>query len=622
MIERLNVIATVGEREVFQSYHLTREHGAIRAKLHSPADDDLAIDVVHEHPDQLSFELTTSSLFSGVRIEYVTELDNFDRVIFPDTGRWFVNSLSPISAWRFRETTAVRINSFATPVFVFEHLGGDAASAIGLLTETREMDIRIHEPASNRALNVQHRRFRVEYELGPTSAASGAGLKFGWVSTGVAVHDAWFDALRRFSDLEQEWLSVEYAPDASSLAPYWCSWVDWSSDQMDQTVFTDNVKAGLDLGFQNFVLDDGWFGPGLDSDYDTVLNIGDWQPDTVRFPDMSEMLEELHVAGAKVLLWCAPHAVGPASNSYGMNAGLLVEDSTGTPIINSTMFYSLCFRSREARAKMLSVVENLVATYQIDGLKFDLFNWLPSEPCAGVHHHHDTESAMAGLVTHLAEARERVDRIGRPMTIELKQDYASPQAAVAGTVVRAGDAPYASKTNLDRMVYMQARNLPALNDYQTFPPSVDANNVALIGMRMIAGGIPAWGKDLRSLTSSQRNAMLSVHRWYRSLRDRGLRHVRDYVGDGLALIPLEAGTVLVQTEARRIADLPSSCVELANASTDSTVTVFSEVDRVIVGRLDLTNGAHYHDNEIVPAGTSRIPLSTGHVAVFLESEGR
>lgn len=496
MLELLNVVATVGEREVFQTYHLTRDRGSIRAERHSPVDDDLAVDVGHEHPDQLTFELTTSSQLSGVRIEYVTELDNFDRVIFPDTGRWFVNSLSPISAWRFREKTSVRINSFATPAFVFEHLGGDAASAMGLLTETREMDIRIHEPASNRALNVQHRRFRVEYELGPTGLAFGAGLKFGWVSTGVAAHDAWFDALRRFSNLEQEWLAVEYAPDSSSLAPYWCSWVDWSSDQMDQTVFTDNVKAGLELEFQNFVLDDGWFGPGLDSDYETVLNIGDWQPDTVRFPDMTEMLEELHVAGAKVLLWCAPHAIGPASNSFSTNAGLLVEDPTGVPIINPTMFYSLCFRSRQARAKMLSVVENLGATYQIDGFKFDLFNWLPSENCAGVHHRHDTESAMAGLVMHLAEARESIDGIGRPMTIELKQDYASPQAAVTGTVVRAGDAPYASKTNFDRMLYMQARNLPALNDYQTFPPSTNASSIALIGMRMIAGGIPAWGKDL------------------------------------------------------------------------------------------------------------------------------
>lgn len=281
---------------------------------------------------------------------------------------------------------------------------------------------------------------------------------------------------------------------------------------MDQTVFTDNVKAGLELEFQNFVLDDGWFGPGLDSDYETVLNIGDWQPDTVRFPDMTEMLEELHVAGAKVLLWCAPHAIGPASNSFSTNAGLLVEDPTGVPIINPTMFYSLCFRSRQARAKMLSVVENLGATYQIDRFKFDLFNWLPSENCAGVHHRHDTESAMAGLVMHLAEARESIDGIGRPMTIELKQDYASPQAAVTGTVVRAGDAPYASKTNFDRMLYMQARNLPALNDYQTFPPSTNASSIALIGMRMIAGGIPAWGKDLRSLTPSQREAMLSVHR--------------------------------------------------------------------------------------------------------------
>lgn len=79
--------------------------------------------------------------------------------------------------------------------------------------------------------------------------------------------------------------------------------------------------------------------------------------------------------------------------------------------------------------------------------------------------------------------------------------------------------------------------------------------------------------------------------------------------------------MLVQTETRRIAELPSSCVELANASPDSVVTVTSAVARVIIERLDLTNGSHHRKNEIVPAGTSRIRLLTGQVAVFRELEG-
>ncbi|KZC94663.1 alpha-galactosidase [Clavibacter tessellarius] len=621
-IECLEITVTAGQHQVTRVLDLVRRGGLLTAESPHDPDEDVTIAVRSGEPDELIFEVTTISDMSDLRISYVTLLDNFDRVVFPDTGRWFMNSLSPISAWRFRETTAIRINSFATPAFVFENLGGNAAFAIGLLTGTREMDVRVHEPASNRALNVQHRRFRVEYELGAVGPALGTTQRFGWVSTREEGHTAWFDALRRFSRLEQDRLAVAYQPDAAALATYWCSWVDWSSDQMDRRTFTDNVAAGLELGVRHFILDDGWFGPGLDSDYGTPLNIGDWQPDPIRFPDMPEMLRELRADGAKVLLWCAPHAVGPASHSFGENASLLVEDDRGTPIVNPTLFYSLCFRSPEARARMLGVVTSLIDAYEIDGFKFDLFNWLPAEECAGVHHLHDTESAMEGLVLHLAEARRAIDAVGRPMIVELKQDYASPQAAATGTVVRAGDAPYASKTNLERMVYMQARNLPALNDYQTFSPSASAQDVALIGLRMIAGGIPSWGKDLRTLTSPQRATMSALHRWYDSLLARGLGHGRSFTTDGTASMELKDGTVVIQTESSRVTRLPPTCVALVNSTTDHTITLSADTERTIITRIDVTDGSTRSVVEVLAAGTSEIPLATGEVAVLRAPEER
>ena len=91
--------------------------------------------------------------------------------------------------------------------------------------------------------------------------------------------------------------------------PLWCSWTDWFSNDITEQVIRDNVAEGVKLGKKNYIIDDGWFGPGLDNDRDVALNIGEWNPDPEKIPDMKKPVEDIHKKAARAIIWCAPHAV-------------------------------------------------------------------------------------------------------------------------------------------------------------------------------------------------------------------------------------------------------------------------------------------------------------------------
>lgn len=549
-----------------------------------------------------------------------TRLENFDRVIMPDTGRWFMNNSHPISAWRFSGKMQVRTNSLRTPLFVFEGLGGNVSKSIGLIAEPHEMDIVIHEPASNRALNVHYRRLTIEFAIGVDGARlrsendSSQAFEVYILLREPSVPMHWTRAMREFSNLEQEILGIEYSLTEEAIEPYWCTWVDWSSDQVDQELVRQNIQRAAELGIKNVIVDDGWFGPGLDSPYEVPLNIGDWTPDKSRHPDFGKLISYAHELGTRLILWCAPHAVGPASKVFDRLSRYLIADSTGAPIINPTQFYSLCFRNALAREEMVRVVECLCSEYEIDGLKYDLFNWIPSDRCSSPLHTHDIESDIQGLREVLSRSKEVTANVGRPMIIELKQDYGSPRLAELGSVMRAGDAPYASATNLERTSYIQARGMPALNDYQTFSRETSPSGVALIGLRMVAAGVPAWGCDLTRLDARQAQAISELHRWYWELVCSGATWRRSHDDSGNLIIPLAKGNVVVLTTGDRpVIDVRADTLQIANGTGSDRVVLRSSTRRAINRVASLATPSEHRDLTTIEAGLTEVPLSTGEI---------
>ena len=80
----------------------------------------------------------------------------------------------------------------------------------------------------------------------------------------------------------------------------------------------ENMRAeaerGAELGFEMFVLDDGWFG---DNDTPGVRPLGDWFPNEKKFPGgLKPLVDKITETGMKFGLWFEPEIVSPETHIY------------------------------------------------------------------------------------------------------------------------------------------------------------------------------------------------------------------------------------------------------------------------------------------------------------------
>ncbi|KAF7721895.1 hypothetical protein EC973_003963 [Apophysomyces ossiformis] len=73
------------------------------------------------------------------------------------------------------------------------------------------------------------------------------------------------------------------------------------------------AQTAQSLGVELFVLDDGWF----HGRHDDHSGLGDWDPDTDKFPNgLKPLADEVHALGMKFGLWFEPEMVNPDSDLY------------------------------------------------------------------------------------------------------------------------------------------------------------------------------------------------------------------------------------------------------------------------------------------------------------------
>ncbi|WAL72821.1 alpha-galactosidase [Kitasatospora sp. YST-16] len=458
-------------------------------------------------------------------VEYLLRapMGNFDQVVPPDSGRWFMNLMHATGFWKHGRLARSKIDDVKVPLYLFTGRDGNVELAMGVVGDLVETDLRLLEPVSDRALNVHTggvevgiRRGTEEYPLpGSVLAADGSLTEYVYLRSGPRQdRSPWLDVLRDFSERTRSAFGPADRLVPASFDPFWCSWTDWASDDIGEEMVLENVRIGLDLGVRNFIIDDGWFGPGLDTAYETPLNIGDWTPDPAKFPDLPQLVRRIDTMGGRAVIWCAPHAVGPAAACFADRRRLLIAPRSGEPVLGETQFHSLCFMNAEARRTMADICVRLAREYGFHGAKYDLFNWIPDLRCESPHHEHDLESMLTGLRLMLADADRRTREVSPDHIVELKQNYGTALLTPYGTCMRAGDAPFDPRTNFLRTLHVQAYTPAALNDYQTFGPDDTPQDVAVSVITMLAAGIPAYGADFTRLPEQGRDVLRWYHRLY------------------------------------------------------------------------------------------------------------
>lgn len=452
-----------------------------------------------------------------IAYKFVLCMKNYSKKIAPDSGRWFLRNTSLIDFWKSCKEFSSNIGDIKIPLFMFLRDDCYVGNAVGVVGQNKETKFKILEPESNRALNVHTGHIALEITKGDEhyplhTAEYMEGIYY--YNSSDNEKKAWMLVQREFSDMHRKRYKLEEQYSKNALEPMWCSWVDWDCKDINSKMLLENMEAGVELGIKNFIIDDGWYGNGLDSAYSVDMNIGDWEPDPQKIPDMKALVDKAHQLGAKPFIWCAPHAVAKNSKAYEKNYQYLLSDETGAPIMNEPQYYSYCFQCPESREIMADICVKLIEKWGFDGSKYDLFNWVPNIPCKNPNHKHDVSSMVEGLELTLKLIREKTSKIKPEHMVELKQNYGTVFNTQYGNLMRAGDSPFDLETNFQRTLHIQSYTPYALNDYQTITENDTPENVACIIIKMLAAGVPAYGMNFAKLSSEVKEVIKYYNNLY------------------------------------------------------------------------------------------------------------
>lgn len=446
---------------------------------------------------------------------YSTSLRNFNKVIVPDSGRNFIGMTQQM-VYFWTKNFETRVNDIKTPLYIF--CGQDHCSSLcfGVIGKDFEREFVSLEPHGGRALSLYSRTLTLQItgeipeEYRADIWEEGVYLMDETKNTGIP----WTETLREFHEIRQNWEQITFPYTKEGMYPMWCSWTDWDSADVNEKIVLDNVEEGVKLGIKNYIVDDGWFGLGLDCDEKLKLNIGDWESDTKKFPDVKKLSHKIREKGGKSIIWCAPHAVGDVAKVREARKRHLMVNAEGKLVYTSNGFHVLCMRNPEAREIMADICVHLAKEYDTDGAKYDLYNCVPVVECCCKEHEHDTDSMVVALQKTMELIWQKVRAVKPNYMVELKQNYGGSRLATYGTMMRAGDTPYCPEGNFLRTAYIQSYTPYAANDYQTITNYDTLESAAKVIIKMLAVGIPTYSMDLLALEEEKKQLIAFLNEWY------------------------------------------------------------------------------------------------------------
>lgn len=329
----------------------------------------------------------------------------------------------------------------------------------------------------------------------------------------------WFDAMSDFAAFEGEATGAKPAPrhpDADQ--PLYCTWYA-HGPLVTQEKIEAEIAIVRDLGFKNYIIDEGWFGRVPEP----AAYRGDYTPDPNRFPDFRGMIDRLHRAGLNVILWVSPFQVGRASSRYEqMNPYLTHWNKLGeAPYFAGTMYpwvagelqgemiaerMELCPRTGITETYVPELVERLMRDYELDGLKIDFLDQIMVMPCRAGHPHVYDSLSVPFMKTVRAMV-EAIRGVKPDAIVEFRPPYANLVLRQFATLYRAQDCPWDVDMNRRLCTWMKAFTPQpgplVVADYLTFPPEETLTNVAKALAALILYGVPSMAEDFKKLPSER-----------------------------------------------------------------------------------------------------------------------
>ena len=241
----------------------------------------------------------------------------------------------------------------------------------------------------------------------------------------------YYDAIRSASDV---WADIgyksAYVPD-SAMRPMYSTWYAYHQN-MKRDELVNELKLAKEYGMETVIVDDGWQTTDCSGGYSTC---GDWEPE--RFPDMKELVQDIHDLGMKYMMWYSVPFVGKDSKIKDRFQGKflnLLDENMGA--------YTFDPRFPDVREYLASIYEKAVTDWHLDGLKLDFIDSFKlTEYSAIPDERMDYESLEDGVCALLSEVMEKLRRIKPDIMIEFRQKYIGPIMRTYGNMLRVEDCP-------------------------------------------------------------------------------------------------------------------------------------------------------------------------------------
>jgi len=442
-------------------------------------------------------------------------LHNPAKIIVPDTGRHFMDTFYPrqvMAKARFLSSAA----KMASPFMAFLDSTEQVKIAFALTGKMMDTEFLLESPGANSKYSLVVKSQQWKWKITKPfdekiSLGKMKSYKDGFfVSTG---DKSWFHALKKYSKIYRRENNIKLQTNINTYDAEFCTWRVINSDKFTHKWTIETARECKKIGIDAMILDDGWFGVGLDSEI-MESSLGNW-PRKIegKYEDITKTIEKIKKEGVKPLLWFCPLGLGPQSDNFEKLQKFCVENN-GKPYVTPGLFRTLCPRNPQARTIMVQMLRKLL-NYNPDGFKPDLFNYQPIEACTA-DHEHDIPTTLEALKECMRLMYEEAVNYNPEMIFMLKNDEANVEFSQFAPAVRSGDSPYDPNIMLLRCAYANAIAPLVINDYLMVGKEESLKDIAYCLIKQIAMGVPAVSIDLLNAPYEQRALLKNWIGFYNS----------------------------------------------------------------------------------------------------------
>ncbi len=244
----------------------------------------------------------------------------------------------------------------------------------------------------------------------------------------------YYDSIRETAEWWENECGYEaaYVPYAAKM-PMDSLWYSFHQ-KLDKDEILKECRASKEIGLETVIIDDGW---QTDNNWRGYSCCGDWHVSPKKIGDMAELVEKIHKIGMKVILWYSVPFMGIYTEKYKEFEGMFLEGSG-----NDETFFGLDPRYKKVREYLVSIYENAVKEWNLDGLKLDFIDSFvlkgKSLEYDGKRDYQSLEDAIHALMT---EIKSTLTAINPDIMIEFRQSYVGPSIRKYGNMLRVGDCP-------------------------------------------------------------------------------------------------------------------------------------------------------------------------------------